>query len=159
MARIDLITHINAPIERCFDLSRSIDLHLQSTELTLEEAIAGKTSGLIGLNETVKWRGKHFGFRLTHESLVDRYERPTYFRDVMIAGMFKRFEHEHIFHSNGNELTEMRDVLILESPTSIGPLVDAVFLRGYIARFLAARNQVIKRIAESDQWQRFLPEG
>jgi ligand-binding SRPBCC domain-containing protein len=159
LARIELTTHINAPIERCFDLSRSIDLHLKSTELTLEEVIAGKTSGLIGLNETVKWRGKHFGFRLTHESLVDRYERPTYFRDVMIAGMFKRFEHEHIFAPNGSEQTEMKDVLILESPTALGPLVDALFLRNYIAGFLATRNRVIKRIAESNQWKRFLPEG
>jgi ligand-binding SRPBCC domain-containing protein len=155
LARIDLITRINAPIERCFDLSRSIDLHLKSTELTLEEAISGRTSGLIGLNETVKWRGKHFGFRLTHESLVDRYDRPTYFRDVMVSGMFKRFEHEHIFRELESG-AEMRDILVLESPTLFGPLVDRLFLTRYLRAFLEARNAVIKRIAESDEWRRYL---
>ena len=155
MARVELITHIHAPIERCFDLSRSIDLHLRSTELTLEEAIAGRTSGLIGLNETVKWRGRHFGLRLTHESLVDSYDRPNYFRDVMISGMFKRFEHEHFFRDAGTG-TEMRDVLILESPTIFGPLVDRLFLTSYIKGFLESRNAVIKRVAESNDWQHYL---
>jgi ligand-binding SRPBCC domain-containing protein len=156
LARIELITHISAPIERCFDLSRSIDLHLKSTELTLEEAIAGKTSGLIGLNETVKWRGRHFGLRLTHESLVDRYDRPRYFRDIMVSGMFRRFEHEHIFKETAHNHTKMQDVLIVESPTVFGALVDAVFLRNYISRFLESRNRVIKRVAESAEWTSFL---
>ena len=47
MPTINLTTEINAPIEICFDLSRSIDLHKQSMEHTKEEAIAGRTSGLI----------------------------------------------------------------------------------------------------------------
>jgi hypothetical protein len=58
--RIDLITIINAPIEICFDLSRSIDLHQHSTQQTREKAIAGRTTGLIGLNEFVTWRATHF---------------------------------------------------------------------------------------------------
>jgi hypothetical protein len=61
MPKIELTTHINAPIGRVFDLSRSIDLHMESTKKTGEKAIAGKTSGLIELGETVIWRAKHFG--------------------------------------------------------------------------------------------------
>ncbi|WP_245856885.1 SRPBCC family protein [Mucilaginibacter auburnensis] len=53
--------HINAPIKKCFDFARSIDLHIESTKQTGEKAIAGKTSGLIGLGETVTWRAQHFG--------------------------------------------------------------------------------------------------
>ena len=159
LAQIELTTIIRAPIERCFDLSRSIDLHLKSTELTLEKVLAGRSSGLIGLHETVKWRGKHFRLYLTHESLVDRYERPHYFRDIMIAGRFKRFEHEHFFRQLSSEKTEMRDVLALEAPTPLGPLIDRAFLRNYIARFLEARNRVIKRVAESEEWSAYLPRS
>ncbi|WP_373516521.1 hypothetical protein [Pricia sp.] len=68
MPRIELRTEIKADKEIVFDLSRSIlDLHRISTEYTNEEAIAGKTSGLIGLNESVAWKAKHFGIyqRLT----------------------------------------------------------------------------------------------
>jgi len=135
---------------------RSIDLHLKSTELTLEKVVSGRKSGLIGLNETVKWHGRHFGLRLTHESLVDRYERPEYFRDIMISGMFKRFEHEHFFRVTDSG-TEMRDVLILAAPTFLGPWIDRYFLARYLSRFLEARNAVIKRVAESDEWRKYLP--
>lgn len=61
MPCIKIETTIHAPVQRCFDLSRSIDLHQISTIETKERAIAGKTSGLIGLNETVTWQAKHFG--------------------------------------------------------------------------------------------------
>jgi len=61
MPKIELKTEIKAEKEIVFDLSRSIDLHKISIEHTNEEAIAGRTSGLIGMNETVTWRAKHFG--------------------------------------------------------------------------------------------------
>ena len=62
MTTINLITKINAPINQVFDINRNIDVHKLSTSKSNEDAIDGVTSGLINLNETVKWRGKHFGF-------------------------------------------------------------------------------------------------
>ena len=53
MPLIHLNTYIQAPIEVVFDLSRSIELHTLSTAHTNEQAIAGKTSGLLELGETV----------------------------------------------------------------------------------------------------------
>jgi hypothetical protein len=44
-ARDKLTTVIRAPVEVCFDLSRSIDLHIISTEHTGEQAISGVTTG------------------------------------------------------------------------------------------------------------------
>jgi hypothetical protein len=61
VTQIEISTQINASLERCFDLSRSIDLHIGSTKQTGERAIAGRTSGLMELGETVTWRAKHFG--------------------------------------------------------------------------------------------------
>ena len=61
MSFIKLETYISAPIEKVFDLARSIDLHKVSTLGTNEEAIAGRTTGLIELGETVTWQAKHFG--------------------------------------------------------------------------------------------------
>lgn len=55
MPVITLDTYIQASREVVFDLSRDIDLHQISTRHTNEKAIAGKTSGLIGLGETVTW--------------------------------------------------------------------------------------------------------
>lgn len=64
-----------APPEVVFDLARSIDLHKLSTAHTGEEAIAGKTSGLIELGETVTWRARHFGVMQTLTSKVTGFER------------------------------------------------------------------------------------
>jgi hypothetical protein len=58
---IELNTTIAAPIERVFDLSRSIDLHANSASGTSEQAIAGVTSGLIEIGQEVTWRARHFG--------------------------------------------------------------------------------------------------
>ena len=56
MPKIEITTAIKAPLEICFDLARSIDLHKISTAKSKEQAIAGVTSGLIGMNETVTWQ-------------------------------------------------------------------------------------------------------
>ena len=61
MPLIVLETRIRAPRERVFDLARSIDAHQSSTSGTSERAVAGVTSGLIGLGEEVTWRARHLG--------------------------------------------------------------------------------------------------
>ena len=159
MQIIELETKIAAPPERCFLLSLSIDLHMASTAPTGERAIAGVTRGIIGLNQTVTWRGRHFGLMLEHTSLIDRYDPPHYFRDVMIKGHFHKFEHEHYFESTEHGCTIMRDRLTLEAPFGqLGWLAERLILRAYLRRFLSQRDAVIKRIAESSsgEWQKYL---
>jgi hypothetical protein len=50
MVSVGQCMKINAPIQRCFDLSRSIEEHLLGTERTGEQAVGGVTAGLIGPN-------------------------------------------------------------------------------------------------------------
>src|SRR5688500_8687803 len=97
MPLIELITPIHAPLERCFDLSRSIDLHKLSTSKTNEEAISGVTSGLIALNEEVTWKATHFGIEQTLTSKITAFEFPVFFRDEMVRGVFKKIKHDHRF--------------------------------------------------------------
>ena len=72
---------VEAVPERVFDLSRSIDLHVQSTGNTGEKAIAGCTSGLIELGESVTWEATHFGIRQRLTSKITAFERPRFFVD------------------------------------------------------------------------------
>jgi len=159
MQLIQLETKITAPPERCFLLSLSIDLHIQSTAQTRERAIAGVTHGLIGLGETVTWQGRHFGFIMTHETLISRYKRPHHFQDIMLRGMFKSFEHDHFFDQLPDGTTLMRDELRFAAPFGpFGWLAETLVLRRYLARFLVQRNRLIKSIAESpaEKWQAYL---
>ncbi len=75
MTTIRLRTPINAPAERCFDIARSIDLHVQSQIRHREEAIAGVTTGLIGMDDDVTWRARHFGVRQTMTVRITRFDR------------------------------------------------------------------------------------
>lgn len=142
-------TQINAPVERVFDLSRSIDLHIQSIKHTGEEAIAGRTGGLIGLGESVTWRARHFGIKQTLTSKITAFNRPWHFTDEMVRGAFKSFRHEHRFTQN-NAQTTMTDIFCFEAPLGwAGWLVGRCILKPYLTNLLTKRNLFIKQAAES----------
>lgn len=148
MSKIVLTTFINAPLEKCFDISRDIDVHVASTAHTGERAIAGRTSGLIGFGETVTWRAKHFGIWQTLTSKITDFNAPVFFTDEMVSGAFKSFRHEHYFSHDGAR-TLMQDVFIFESPLGIlGKLASWLFLKRYMTALLMKRNEVIKEVAE-----------
>ena len=155
MVRIELVTSIAAPVERCFDLSRSIDLHMASSNWTGERAIAGTTSGLIGFDEEVTWRGRHFGFSVEHTSRISALDRPWHFQDCMVRGAFKSFCHDHYFENIPSQ-TLMKDLMVFEAPLGLlGSLAEGLLDR-HMRLLLARRNECIKRVAESDEWRSFL---
>ena len=136
MPILQLVTPINAPAIIVFDLARSIDLHKISTAHTNEEAIAGRTSGLIELGESVTWRAKHFGIVQCLTSKITAFDKPVCFTDEMVAGAFKSFRHEHFFKEE-NGVTTMTDVFNYKSPYGIlGRIADAIFLKQYMANSL-----------------------
>ena len=148
MATIILKTSINAPIERCFDLARSIDLHVQSMQSSGEKAIAGKRDGLIGLHESVTWRAKHFGITFEMTNMISKMEYPTLFVDEMVKGPFKKLHHQHQFKIRGSQ-TEMTDVFEFQAPFGLlGRLVEKIFLKNYMLKLIEKRNKVIKFQAE-----------
>ena len=158
MPKIKLQTKIKATRNIVFDLSRSIDLHKISTEHTNEEAIAGKTSGLIGMNESVTWRAKHFGIYQNLTSKITEYNRPKHFTDQMVKGAFKEFKHEHHFEELNDE-TLMTDLFYYKSPFGIlGKIADKLFLKKYMIEFLTERNRIVKQFAESGRWKEIISE-
>jgi ligand-binding SRPBCC domain-containing protein len=149
MTTIHLITKVNAPIQVVFDLNRNIDVHQQSASKTNEKAIAGRASGLIEKGETVTWRGKHFGFYLTHKSRITAMEFYSYFVDEMEEGRFTSFKHEHPFEEKDG-ITIVTDHLRYETPFGIfGKLFDLLFLKKHLRNFIIERNQVLKVLAEN----------
>lgn len=151
MPIIELSTQILGPIDLVFDLSRSIDLHIESTSQTSEKAVAGCTSGLISLGQEVTWEATHFGVRQQLTTKIVAFNPPYYFRDSMVTGIFTRFDHDHFFEANGQS-TVMKDRFDFTSPFGIlGRLANTLFLERYIRKFLRKRNQIIKSVAESSK--------
>ena len=159
MPVIQLTTSIAAPIERVFDLARSVELHTDSTSSTGERAVAGVTSGLIGSGDEVTWRARHFGVWQSLTVRIMVFERPSHFADEMLRGIFRRMEHHHYFEPAGS-VTTMRDVFTYESPLGVlGRIADFLFLERYLRSFLIERNRVIKATAESDAWKQYIPNA
>lgn len=155
MPTITIKTIINAAIETCFDLSRSIDLHVQSMVSSNEKAIAGRTSGLIELNEVVTWEAKHFCFTFKMTNQITKLKRPEIFIDEMVKGPFKELKHIHQFESIGDQ-TEMVDIFIYKAPLGLfGYVAEKLFLNSYMKHLLISRNAVIKDQAEKKS--RFTP--
>ena len=159
MVTIELEMHVAAPPARVFDLSRSIDLHRVGSAHTGEEAVAGRTSGLIGMGETVTWRARHLGVRQHLTSRITEYDRPRFFQDVQERGAFAWFVHDHHFDPAPGGGTVLRDVFRLAAPLGpLGWIAERLVLRRYMTRFLRDRNAVIKRVAESEGWREFVPD-
>lgn len=157
MPTIEINTTIHQKKNIVFDLSRSIDLHKISAKSSNEEAISGKTSGLIGMNESVTWKAKHFGINQILTSKITEYNYPYFFTDEMQKGAFKSFKHNHYFEDLENNSTLMKDIFTYQSPLGfLGKLADTLFLKNYMENFLVERNEIIKEYAESNKWKKIL---
>ena len=156
MAVITLNTEIASPIETVFDLARSVDLHVESTSQTNEKAIAGRTSGLMELGETVTWEATHFFVRQQLTVRVGKFSRPNHFLDSMVSGAFSRFDHDHHF-SSCDTGTLMTDVFDFTSPLGpLGQIANWLFVTRHMRKLLTVRNELIKSIAESGNASRFV---
>ena len=156
MPVIELTTLIAAPIGLVFDLSRSVDLHVESTAHTRERAVAGRTRGLLVLGDVVTWEAIHFGLRQRLTAKIVAYDRPHHFRDSMVSGAFRRFDHDHRFDGD-DQLTRVTDTFDYTSPLGLlGKLADQMFLKRHMRRLLSTRNAVIKAVAEGGDAQRWL---
>lgn len=159
MPTIHLTTFIAAPVERVFDLARSIDLHKKSMAHTREEAVAGTTTGLINLHDTVTWKGKHLGRTRIFKSRITALEKPLRFSDEMAEGDFKSYVHEHHFKPVENG-TIMIDIIRFEAPyRGLGRIFSKLYLTNYMRKMMEARNQVIREYAETDKWKNLINAG
>ena len=150
MVWLEELTIIQAPIERCFDLARSVEVHLAGNVHFGEQAAAtsGITSGLIGLGQRVTWRAKHLGVWQNLTSEITEVSSPIYFRYM---------KHDHYFRPLPSGETEMKDVFCFAAPLPIlGFLAEVLVLRRYMRDLLHERNMVLKQIAESGEWQKYL---
>ncbi len=149
MPAINLKTYINASVNICFDAARSIDLHVQSMQQHQEQAIAGVTQGLIGLNQTVTWKAWHFGLPFKLKVKITEMQLNEFFVDEMVSGPFKWFRHYHAFWPQ-QDGTVMVDEFVFKSPLGwLGSLADRWILKNYLHKLLIQRNQLIKQTAET----------
>ncbi len=145
MSTLRMVTDMDAPVEVCFDLSRSIDLHLESMLASDERAVAGVTSGLICGGEEVTWEARHFGVTWRMMSRIVEFDPPRRFVDEMVRGPFTAFRHEHLFEAHGAG-TRVTDVITFRTPLRF--LTERP-VGTYLRRLIRMRNATIRTKAQS----------
>lgn len=156
MPLIKLTTFVQAPLERVFDLSRSIDLHKFSMSRFNEKPIGGRLSGLIEVGESVTWQAKHLLKVRTLGVKVTAMKAPHSFVDEGVTGDFTALKHEHYFKACDNG-TFIIDHFYFETPYGVlGTWMNRLYLTRYMRRLLEARNEAIRQVAESHQWKHYL---
>ena len=123
---------------------------------TNEKAIAGVTSGMMKLHDTVTWQATHFGITFYMTSAIPVLQEPNYFVSQMIKGPFKKLYHQHLFEEKNNQ-TIMTDIFEFEAPYGmLGKVVEKLVLTNHMKTFLVMRNAYLKAIAESEDWKKYL---
>jgi len=148
MTSIRVETQIKAPMDRCFDLARSVEAHLASTAKTAERVVGGRKEGLFELGDSVTWEARHFGLRLRQGSTITRSEPPHAFVDEGTTGPLGHFRHLHQFVPE-HGATLMVDTFEYELSVRFGGrLADRLVVERHMRRLLTDRAAYLKAEAE-----------
>ena len=156
MPVIHLTTFIAAPIERVFDLSRSIDLHKHSMTKYKEEPVGSVINGLVKQGDEITWRAHHLFKTRILKTRITSFDRPNSFTDEQVSGDFALMKHQHFFKPIDNG-TIMIDIFEFQSPFGFaGSVLNKLYLTKYMRVLLEQRNKQIKEIAESNRWKNYI---
>lgn len=145
-----------APIDRCFLLSTSVEIVERELKM---HPVRGRTHGLVVGGDRIRWEGWQLGLPQFHESLIEDFRPFAFFRDRMIAGRFQTFGHDHSFILEPDGSVRMSDEIRFTMRwgwlgAALGRLVLVPHIRGLLRR----RFALLKRIAEGDEWRKYIPE-
>lgn len=146
--RFERETILAAPVERVFDLSLSIDLHLSSMSSSRERVVAGVRSGAIGFDEEVTWRAWHFGLPWRMTVRISALDRPVSFVDEQVRGPFAWYRHEHRYEPVEGG-TRMLDSVGFAAPFGVlGRIAERIVVARHVEKLIDDRNAYLVDAAE-----------
>jgi ligand-binding SRPBCC domain-containing protein len=142
---IRIQTLFNATPKEVFDISRSIDLHLESGKEENEKVVAGRSSGLMIKGESVTWEARHLGVSQRMTVLMEETIDPTLIITRMVKGPFAYFVHYHRIEQQGYK-TLLTDDLFFKAPFGIfGWIAEWLFLKRHLTKVIQKRNEGLKK--------------
>jgi ligand-binding SRPBCC domain-containing protein len=152
MITIRLTTWVNAPMERCFRLATSVHFNRATRP-------ASAAADAFQVGDTFDRSGWKLGLRMSNTSRIEEVRPFTYFREVMVDGGFRWFEHEHHFTPVDDGTRVRSEVRFSEGMGPVGLLLERVLLRRYVMKLLMERHMRLKRGVESNEWRGYLEGG
>jgi ligand-binding SRPBCC domain-containing protein len=152
MITIRLTTWVNAPMERCFRLATSVPFNRATKPASAEE-------DAFEVGDTFDRSAWYLGLHVSHTSRIEEIRPFTYFKEVMVDGGFRRFEHEHHFTPMDDGTRVRSEVRFSAGMGPLGLLLERVLLRRYVMKLLMKRHMRLKNGVESNEWRRYLEGG
>lgn len=147
--------HINAPVDRCFLLSTHVGLASEVLEM---RPVSGTVAGTLGPGDRVVWAGWRCGLPRLREGRVTRYERPAFFQETLARRRFTRYRHDSQFIEIDGQ-TLVIDRVRFSAPMGwLGRKIAKRLVVPSITRMLRRRMQLLRLVAEGEQWRRYLSE-
>jgi ligand-binding SRPBCC domain-containing protein len=139
-------TWVPAPIDVVFALASSVEPQQASMARHRARAIAGRTSGPLGLGDEVTWRAWHLGVPLTLTSVITDHDPPTRFTDEQRRGPFAHYRHEHRFERTADGTLLLDDLRCAAPLGVLGRVGERLLLERRVADLLDARNAHLARL-------------
>ncbi len=159
MDKIEFNTHIKAPIERCFDLARSIDFHKISGEPLKKESVAGCTTGLIGNNQHVLMQSHLWGIRFSTELRISKFNPPFFLSYEIVGNTFQSIVHDYYFYDISEETVMINHFYYKPRWGLLGEAINFLFLHNYLTKSITRRNDLLREYAEMGKWKDILPSS
>ena len=157
MTTVRCEVRVRAPAGRCFDLARSVDLHVDSSTGISARAVGGRTSGLSGEGDATTWSARFFGVRFAMTTRIENLAPPERFGDRLARGLLRQFAHVYRFEATPDGGCSMSDELTVEAPFGpLGRMMERIYLARRMRGLMRQRLGHIKRVAEGDDWRRYL---
>ena len=151
-------TRVGAPAARCFDLARSVPLHVDSSRDIAARAVGGRRHGLSGEGDETVWSARFCGLRFRMATRIAGFACPAQFSDCLTHGPLRRFEHVYRFRPLPDGGCLLSDELTVEAPFGpLGRLMESLYLTRRMRHLVRRRLEHIKAVAESEEWRQYLP--
>ena len=147
---------VHALVERCFALTAAVALVEEDLGM---KPVSGRTAGLVQAGDLVRWEGWQLGMKHFHVSRISSYNKPVFLQDTMEAGRFRTFQHDHHLSETPSG-TLLQDELRFSLPFgSVGRLVARFVMVPHIRKLLRNRFARITRLAEGEDWRKYVPQA
>ena len=157
MIELSAEVSVAAPVRRCFDVTRSVEAHRDSSTLIGGRPVAGKVAGLSELGDETTWSARFFGVRFRVRTRVVAMDAPAAYREERVAGLCRAFEHDYRFRRDGDR-TVIEDVFRVGLPLgAAGEFVTGPLLRPRLRAVQRHRLDWIREVCESEGWTAYLP--
>lgn len=92
---------------------------------------------------------RYMGLAMTWHGKVTEFEPNQYFKDLMLAGMFRYWEHTHVVEPAGTG-TKYTDSVRFS--LGLGRWIDRLFVKPSLEKFFERRHELLRSALQGNTW-------